>query len=76
MAKRFTAEERKKIIEQYEADQSCPDGYYIIKNKKGVYNIRKIKAKKEASSDPEYVPEKETSSDTEPKKKEPKPNTL
>ena len=35
MSKRFTAEERQKIIEEFEAKGTQPEGFYIIKNKKG-----------------------------------------
>ena len=76
MSKHFSAEERKKIIEEYEKDSSkVPEGYYIIKNRKGVYNVRKIKDKKrptEPVREETPVPEERT----EEKKKEPKPNTL
>ena len=74
MSKRFTADERKKIIEEFEAKGTQPEGFYIIKNKKGIYNIRRVKNKKGSESSSEGSspePEKET----EPKK-EPKPQTL
>lgn len=74
MSKRFTADERKKIIEEFEAKGTQPEGFYIIKNKKGIYNIRRVKNKKGSESSSEGSspePEKEQ----EPKK-EPKPQTL
>lgn len=74
MSKRFTAEERQKIIEEFEAKGTQPEGFYIIKNKKGIYNIRHVKNKKGAeSSSEDSTPE----TDKEPeKKKEPKPQAL
>ena len=74
MSKRFTADERKKIIEEFEAKGTQPEGFYIIKNKKGIYNIRRVKNKKGSESSSEGSspePEKETE-----QKKEPKPQTL
>ena len=74
MSKRFTAEERQKIIEEFEAKGTQPEGFYIIKNKKGIYNIRRVKNKKGSESSSEGStpePEKETE-----QKKEPKPQTL
>ena len=74
MSKRFTADERKKIIEEFEAKGTQPEGFYIIKNKKGIYNIRRVKNKKGSESSSEgSSPESEK--ETEPKK-EPKPQTL
>ena len=74
MSKRFTAEERQKIIEEFEAKGTQPEGFYIIKNKKGIYNIRHVKNKKGTeSSSEDSTPE----TDKEPeKKKEPKPQAL
>ena len=74
MSKRFTAEERQKIIEEFIAKGTQPEGFYIIKNKRGIYNIRHVKNKKGAeSSSEDSTPE----TDKEPeKKKEPKPQAL
>ena len=75
MSKRFTADERKKIIEEFEAKGTQPEGFYIIKNKKGIYNIRRVKNKKgtESSSSEGSAPEPEKEQE---QKKEPKPQTL
>ena len=75
MSKRFTADERKKIIEEFEAKGTQPEGFYIIKNKKGIYNIRRVKNKKgtESSSSEGSTPEPEKEQE---QKKEPKPQTL
>ena len=74
MSKRFTAEERQKIIEEFEAKGTQPEGFYIIKNKKGIYNIRHVKNKKGAeSSSEDSTPETEKEPE---KKKEPKPQAL
>ena len=76
MSKRFTADERKKIIEEFEAKGTQPEGFYIIKNKKGIYNIRRVKNKKGSESSSEgSSPEPEKEKETE-QKKEPKPQTL
>ena len=64
MSKRFTADERKKIIEEFEAKGTQPEGFYIIKNKKG-----------SESSSEGSTPEPEKEKETE-QKKEPKPQTL
>ena len=74
MSKRFTAEERQKIIEEFIAKGTQPEGFYIIKNKRGIYNIRHVKNKKGTeSSSEDSTPE----TDKEPeKKKEPKPQAL
>ena len=74
MSKRFTAEERQKIIEEFEAKGTQPEGFYIIKNKRGIYNIRHVKNKKGAeSSSEDSTPETEKEPE---KKKEPKPQAL
>lgn len=74
MSKRFTADERKKIIEEFEAKGTQPEGFYIIKNKKGIYNIRRVKNKKGSESSSEgSTPEPEKEQE---QKKEPKPQTL
>ena len=74
MSKRFTAEERQKIIEEFIAKGTQPEGFYIIKNKRGIYNIRHVKNKKGTeSSSEDSTPE----TDKEPeKKKEPKPQAI
>ena len=76
MSKRFTAEERMKIIEEFIAKGTQPEGFYIIKNKRGIYNIRHVKNKKGTeSSSEDSTPETEKEQEPE-KKKEPKPQAL
>ena len=75
MSKRFTADERKKIIEEFEAKGTQPEGFYIIKNKKGIYNIRRVKNKKGSESSSSEGSSPEPEKETE-QKKEPKPQTL